>query len=57
MEKLAVKIKEQFLNEAIIEIYVLDETGTPLELYSGLPSGLNVTHLEEVNNSLHIYPL
>lgn len=42
------KIREQFLHEAIIEIYVLDDTGTPLELYSGLPTGLNTSHMEEV---------
>jgi hypothetical protein len=52
MERLVSKIKEQFLHEAIIEIYVLDESGSPLELYSGLPTGLQSSHLEEVK-SMH----
>jgi len=48
MDRLVKKIKEQFSHEAIIEIYVLDETGRPMELYSGLPSGLTPSYLHEV---------
>lgn len=48
MERLVSKIKEQFSREAIIEIYVLDESGSPIELYSGLPHALTSNCLEQV---------
>lgn len=48
MERLVAKIKEQFSKEAIIEIYVLDESGSPIELYSGLPQALTSNCLEQV---------
>jgi hypothetical protein len=48
MKRLAARIIDQFSHEAIIEIYVLDEAGKPLELYSGMPSGLTYKFFQEV---------
>lgn len=48
MERLVTKIKEQFSREAVIEIYVLDESGSPMELYSGLPHALTTNCLDLV---------
>lgn len=48
MRRLASKVMEQFSQEAIIEIYVLDEEGRPCELYSGLPSGLTPRFFQEI---------
>lgn len=48
MKRLVSKIIDQFSHEAIIEIYVLDEAGKPLELYSGMPTGLTSKFFEEV---------
>jgi hypothetical protein len=52
MYKLVTRIREQFSNDAVIEIYVLDEMGKPYEMYSGLPSGLKLSIFEEVLFSL-----
>ena len=48
MERLVTKIKEQFSREAVIEIYILDESGSPMELYSGLPHALTTNYLDMV---------
>ena len=48
LETLVKKIKEQFTANSIIELYVLDETGVPFELYSGLPEGLTVVFMEQI---------
>jgi hypothetical protein len=51
MDRLVAKIKDQFSREAVIEIYVLDETGCPIELFSGLPHALTTNNLEMVSPS------
>jgi hypothetical protein len=52
MDRLVTKIKDQFSREAVIEIYVLDESGSPMELYSGLPHALTANCLDMVSSSL-----
>ena len=49
MKRLASKIIDQFSHESIIEVYVLDEEGKPLELYAGMPAGLTSHFFEEVS--------
>jgi hypothetical protein len=49
MERLVTKIKDQFSREAVIEIYVLDDSGSPIELFSGLPHALTTNNLEMVS--------
>ena len=46
MQRLVERIKSEFSSDMLIEVYVLDNNGDPFELYTGLPDGLNFTHLQ-----------
>jgi hypothetical protein len=37
----------------VIEIYVLDDSGSPIELFSGLPHALTTNNLEMVSAEYH----